>query len=89
MIRTKQINRRVRKRCFAVYSLCTSFATRSASPNYATTRMKSCPFTTMVTVRADLPTMRMESTRRPAIYAIGGMTFWAILSMTQVDSYTP
>lgn len=51
--------------------------------------MKTCPFTTMVTFSADLPTMRMESTRRPAIYAIGGMTFWAILSMTQVDSILP
>ena len=89
MIRTKQIT----VVCASVALLCIlcaqAFATRSASPIMQRTRMKTCPFTTMVTFSADLPTMRMESIAQAGYIRYWRYDLWAILSMTQVDSILP
>ena len=58
-------------------------------PTMQRIRMKTCPFTTMVTFSAALPITMMGRTHKRAISAIGGMTFLVMLSMTPGDSIPP
>lgn len=90
MIRTKQITV-----VCAQALLCCVFSVYKLSllavhpPIMQRTRMKTCPFTTMVTFSADLPITMMGRTHKRAISAIGGMTFLVMLSMTPGDSILP
>lgn len=89
MIRTKQIT----VVCASVALLCIlcaqAFATRSASPNYATNSHEDMSLYYYGYVQCQPSYNEDGKHAQPAIYAIGGMTFWAILSMTQVDSILP
>lgn len=89
MIRTKQIT----VVCASVALLCILCVQASLlavhPPTMQRIRMKTCPFTTMVTFSAALPITMMGRTHKRAISAIGGMTFLVMLSMTPGDSIPP